>query len=52
MHQRIILPSGRVVVADLLPNSDKQKKALLSFVNDYKNILKKVTILADMHGMQ
>jgi branched-chain amino acid transport system substrate-binding protein len=32
----IILPSGRVLVADLLPNSDKQKKALLSFVNDYK----------------
>lgn len=32
----IFLPSGRVLVADLLPSSDKQKKALLSFVNDYK----------------
>ncbi|HKZ16673.1 MAG TPA: ABC transporter substrate-binding protein [Geobacteraceae bacterium] len=37
----IILPSGRVVVADLLPNSDKQKKALLSFVNDYKKHFKR-----------
>jgi len=32
----IILPSGRVLVADLLPKSDKQKKALLSFVRDYQ----------------
>jgi branched-chain amino acid transport system substrate-binding protein len=32
----IVLPSGRVLVADLLSNSDKQKKSLLSFVNDYK----------------
>jgi len=33
----IILPSGRVLVADLLPNSDKQKKSLISFVKDYQN---------------
>jgi branched-chain amino acid transport system substrate-binding protein len=33
----IILPSGRVLVADLLPNSDKQKKSLLSYVKDYQN---------------
>ncbi len=32
----IILPSGRVLVADLLPNSDKQKKSLLSYVKDYQ----------------
>jgi len=33
----IILPSGRVIVSDVLPASDKQKKNLLSFVADYKN---------------
>lgn len=33
----IILPSGRVLVADLLPNADKQKKSLLSYVKDYQN---------------
>jgi len=33
----IILPSGRVLVADLLANSDKQKKSLLSYVKDYQN---------------
>jgi branched-chain amino acid transport system substrate-binding protein len=33
----IILPSGRVLVADLLPNSDKQKKSLLTFIKDYQN---------------
>jgi branched-chain amino acid transport system substrate-binding protein len=33
----IILPSGKVLVADLLPNSDKQKKSLLSFIKDYQN---------------
>lgn len=33
----IILPSGRVLVADLLPNSDKQKKSLLSYIKDYQN---------------
>jgi len=30
------LPSGRVIVADLLPASDPQKKSLMSFVNDYQ----------------
>jgi len=33
----IKLPSGKVVVADLLPNSDSQKKSLLAFVKDYQN---------------
>ena len=33
----IILPSGRVIVADQMPASDPQKKALLSYVKDYKN---------------
>jgi len=33
----IILPSGRVIVSDVLPSSDKQKKSLLAFVKDYKN---------------
>jgi branched-chain amino acid transport system substrate-binding protein len=33
----IILPSGKVLVADLLPKTDKQKKSLLSFVKDYQN---------------
>lgn len=32
----IIIPSGRVLVADMLPNSDRQKKSLLSFVHDYQ----------------
>ena len=32
----IKLPSGKVVVADQLPGSDKQKKSLLSFVKDYQ----------------
>jgi branched-chain amino acid transport system substrate-binding protein len=32
----IILPSGRVLVADLLPGSDKQKKSLLAYVKDYQ----------------
>ena len=32
----IILPSGRVIVADQLPNSDPQKKALMSYVNKYR----------------
>ncbi|ABB32052.1 Extracellular ligand-binding receptor [Geobacter metallireducens RCH3] len=32
----ILLPSGRVIVADLLPNSDRQKKSLLAFVKDYQ----------------
>ncbi|MBN1473853.1 MAG: ABC transporter substrate-binding protein [Syntrophaceae bacterium] len=32
----IILPSGRVIVADQLPGNDLQKKALLSYVNNYR----------------
>jgi branched-chain amino acid transport system substrate-binding protein len=32
----IKLPSGKVVVADMLPNSDQQKKSLLAFVKDYQ----------------
>jgi len=32
----IRLPSGRVVVADMLPASDPQKKSLLAFVKDYQ----------------
>jgi branched-chain amino acid transport system substrate-binding protein len=32
----VILPSGRVIVADVLPKNDKQKKSLLSFVKDYQ----------------
>ncbi|MBC7962860.1 MAG: ABC transporter substrate-binding protein [Steroidobacteraceae bacterium] len=31
------LPSGKVVVADLLPGSDPQKKSLLAFIKDYQN---------------
>jgi branched-chain amino acid transport system substrate-binding protein len=33
----IKLPSGKVVVADILPGSDKQKKSLMAFVKDYQN---------------
>jgi len=36
----IILPSGRVIVASVLPKSDQQKKSLLSYVNDYKKHFK------------
>jgi branched-chain amino acid transport system substrate-binding protein len=36
----IRLPSGKVIVADVLPASDPQKKSLLNFVNDYKNHFK------------
>ncbi len=36
----IRLPSGKVVVADILPGSDKQKKSLLAFVKDYQNHFK------------
>lgn len=32
----IKLPSGKVIVADVLPATDPQKKSLLNFVNDYK----------------
>ncbi len=34
------LPSGKVIVADVLPNSDGQKKSLLAYVRDYKNHFK------------
>ncbi|TLM69347.1 MAG: ABC transporter substrate-binding protein [Deltaproteobacteria bacterium] len=33
----IILPSGRVIVADLLPASDAQKKSLMAYVQNYKH---------------
>ncbi len=36
----IRLPSGKVIVADVLPNSDGQKKSLLAYVKDYKNHFK------------
>ncbi len=36
----IILPSGRVLVADRLPRNDKQKKVLLSFVAEYQRNFK------------
>jgi branched-chain amino acid transport system substrate-binding protein len=36
----IVLPSGRVLVADLLPKSDKQKKSLLAFVQEYQKRFK------------
>jgi branched-chain amino acid transport system substrate-binding protein len=32
----IMLPSGRVIVADQLPKSDPQKKALMTYVNKYR----------------
>lgn len=34
----IKLPSGRVIVADLLPDTDPQKQALLGYVKDYHNL--------------
>jgi len=36
----ILLPSGRVIAANLLPKTDQQKKALVSYVNDYKKNFK------------
>jgi branched-chain amino acid transport system substrate-binding protein len=36
----IMLPSGRVIVADVLPNADTQKKSLLAFVKDYQKHFK------------
>jgi len=33
----IRLPSGKVIVADVLPASDPQKRSLLAFVRDYQN---------------
>ena len=32
----IRLPSGKVIVSDVLPNADSQKKSLVSFVKDYQ----------------
>lgn len=32
----IMLPSGRVIVADVIPASDKQKKNLMAYVKDYQ----------------
>ncbi len=32
----IMLPSGKVIVADQLPKTDPQKKALMNYVNKYK----------------
>ncbi len=37
----IMLPTGRVLVADLLPDSDKQKKSLLKYIQDYKRHYKR-----------
>ncbi|MHB8137127.1 MAG: ABC transporter substrate-binding protein [Smithellaceae bacterium] len=36
----IMLPSGRVIVASQIPDTDRQKKALLSYVTSYKNLYK------------
>ena len=36
----IRLPSGKVIVADMLPASDAQKKPLLSYVKDYQKHFK------------
>ncbi|MBN1365831.1 MAG: ABC transporter substrate-binding protein [Syntrophaceae bacterium] len=36
----VMLPSGKVIVADQLPDSDSQKKSLLNYVNKYKERFK------------
>jgi len=36
----ILLPSGRVLVADRLPKTDKQRKSLLAFVGEYQRSFK------------
>ncbi len=36
----VMLPSGKVVVADRLPQNDKQAKNLMAFVKDYQNHFK------------
>ena len=36
----IILPSGRVIVANALPVNDRQKKSLIAFVRDYQKHFK------------
>ncbi len=33
----IRLPSGKVLVANMLPNADSQKRSLLAYVKDYQN---------------
>lgn len=43
----VMLPSGRVIVADLLPETDPQKKALLGYVKDYQN---KYNVAGDHFG--
>jgi len=37
----IRLPSGKVLVADMLPNGDSQKNSLLAFVSDYQKHYKR-----------
>ncbi len=36
----IFLPSGKVIVADVLPDADPQKKGLMSFVKEYQKLHK------------
>lgn len=36
----VMLPSGRVIVASQIPDTDRQKKVLLSYVTSYKNLHK------------
>lgn len=36
----VMLPSGKVIVADVLPASDPQKKWLMSFVKEYQKLYK------------
>jgi branched-chain amino acid transport system substrate-binding protein len=49
----ISLPSGKVLVADLLAKNDKQKQSLVSFVKDYQKHFKADgTISGDMPGMR
>ena len=36
----VILPSGKVIVADVLPAADPQKKWLISFVKEYQKLYK------------
>jgi branched-chain amino acid transport system substrate-binding protein len=36
----IFLPSGKVIVADVLPDSDPQKKGLMAFVKEYQKLHK------------
>lgn len=36
----IKLPSGKVIVSDMLPKNDPQKSALMAYVKDYQNLYK------------